>query len=80
MLQTQDADVNDYILLNDVAGDNNETCGYVGDNEAVEEPVINKTMYALNTEDEMQEFLIMEVQAHEAIWNCQYIRYHGPVV
>ena len=49
-----------------MAGNNNGKRLYVGDDQAVEEPVIEKPMYAFNTEDEMQQFLIMEVQAQES--------------
>ena len=49
---------------------NETTYSYVGDQAVATEEVVAETpMYAINNEDELQEFLIMEVRSHEAIWN-----------
>ena len=74
MLDKQNQDTaNDDILLNDVVAD--ETTSYVGSGQSSEHKesaaAPTTTRYQFSTGDEMQEFLIVEVQAHESIWNRQ---------
>ena len=54
---------------------------HVGDQAvaATEEVVAETPMYDINNEDELQEFLIMEVRSHKAIWNQQSRLYQVPL-
>ena len=55
-----------------------ETTSYVGGGHE-ESAAPTATRYEFTTEDEMQEFLIVEVQAHESIWNRQSPLYKIPL-